>query len=239
MTGSLGPQPGMSDAGPRPTAGDLLGLAFGLAGGAASVTMMFLAMRAVMAVGGSCAEGGPYEIATPCPDGAPAAMVLGIFALMGSWVVAARFGPRVGGIWAAAPVFGWTGLFVALGWNFLEAGFSAERGVDVVGLLLGAMFWVMGLVPLAFVLLGGGSGAARLSGGAGMAPGGRPKMSQGLGLPLSVRRLQGSDPSAAARTQELISQLEHLADLKAGGLLDEEEYAAAKAAIVRALGETE
>ena len=123
------------ERGRAPTTRDLLGLAIGLAGSAAAITVMFLAMRAVMGVGGSCADGGPYVIATPCPNGAPAGMTLGIFALLGFWALAARYGSRVGGLWSSAPVLGWAGLFIALGWNFLEAGFAGEGGFDVTGLL--------------------------------------------------------------------------------------------------------
>lgn len=134
---------------PSPTSRDLLGLAVGLAGAAASITVMFLAMRAVMGVGGSCAEGGPYEIAVHCPQGSAAGLTFGIFALLGFWAVIARYASRVGGFWGAAAVLPWAGLFISLGWNFLEEGFSAG---DPVGWLLGAMFWVMGFVPLAALL---------------------------------------------------------------------------------------
>ena len=36
---------------------------------AACLTVLFLCMRSVMDIGGSCASGGPYEIANPCPAG--------------------------------------------------------------------------------------------------------------------------------------------------------------------------
>jgi len=139
--------------GRAPSTGDLFGLAAGLAGSAAAITMMFLAMRSVMGVGGSCADGGPYVIATPCPNGADGGLLIGIFLLLGSWAVAAYFGSRVGGFWSNAAIFGWAGLFIALGWNFLEAGFSAEGGIDPTGFLLGAMFWAMGGIPLIAVLV--------------------------------------------------------------------------------------
>src|SRR5215213_3880915 len=55
---------------------------------AVSLVWTFLGMRSVMDVGGSCAEGGPYEIATPCPHGAVllsvAIPVLIISAMLGS-----------------------------------------------------------------------------------------------------------------------------------------------------------
>lgn len=78
-----------------------------------------LSMRAVMGVGGSCASGGPYEIATPCPDGtwliAVAIPVMIIAALSGSGFASEFGGPNmVVGLWAV--------LFGSLGWNFLEYG---------------------------------------------------------------------------------------------------------------------
>jgi hypothetical protein len=134
-----------------PTSRELLGLALGLAGTAASITVMYLAMYAVMGVGGACADGNSaYQITVHCPDGAGVGLTLGIFALMGFWAITARYGPRVGGFWASAPVFPWTGLFVGLGWNFLQAGLQG----DLMGWLLGAMFWAMGLVPMIAVVAG-------------------------------------------------------------------------------------
>lgn len=60
---------------------DLVLYLLGVVGLAASLTFVFLGMRAVMDVGGFCAEGGPYEIQTPCPEGVPLLMIGGIFGL--------------------------------------------------------------------------------------------------------------------------------------------------------------
>ena len=43
---------------------------------AVSLTWTYLSMRAVMNVGGSCADGGPYIPRVSCPDGVPLAMVV-------------------------------------------------------------------------------------------------------------------------------------------------------------------
>ena len=40
-----------------------------LAGVAAGLTALFLGMRRVMEIGGFCAEGGPFVIQHPCPEG--------------------------------------------------------------------------------------------------------------------------------------------------------------------------
>src|SRR3712207_7813523 len=50
---------------------DALPIFVGVAGMAACLTLVFLGMRAVMDVGGACADGGPFVIDTPCPDGVP------------------------------------------------------------------------------------------------------------------------------------------------------------------------
>lgn len=50
----------------------------GLAIVSAGLTVVFLAMRGVMDVGGACAAGGPYAIAQPCPEGLAALLPLGI-----------------------------------------------------------------------------------------------------------------------------------------------------------------
>ena len=263
-----------------PSTKELLGLALGLTGTAAGITMMFLAMRAVMGVGGSCADGGPYVIATPCPEGAPAGMLIGLFAMLVSWAVASVLGSRVGGVWSTAPILGWAGLFVALGWNFLEAGFGGD-GVDFTGVLLGVMFWAMGLVPLVvalaavrgsakaakstaraagpqpetrggFMAYGSGSDAAHGSGGEGVhadrrfapsvaATDGsavRKQLLAAIAADLgtaAARSAPGESAEPGGDTEDLVAHLERLADLRSKGLLDEAEYAAAKAAILKAL----
>ncbi|WP_183093636.1 hypothetical protein [Nocardioides stalactiti] len=98
----------------------------------------FLSMRAVAGVGGSCASGGAYEIATPCPDGswliaiAIPMMLIAMFAGSG-------FGMSVGAPALLLPM--WALLFGSLGWNFLE--FGVKDGVEIGFLVCGVMFWGM------------------------------------------------------------------------------------------------
>ena len=40
----------------------------GVAAVVACLTVLFYCMRAVMDIGGSCASGGPYVVARPCPS---------------------------------------------------------------------------------------------------------------------------------------------------------------------------
>ena len=63
---------------------DVVLYAVGVAGLAMCLTLVFLAMRAVMDVGGFCAEGGPYVIETHCPEGVPLVLIGGIFGLLTS-----------------------------------------------------------------------------------------------------------------------------------------------------------
>lgn len=98
----------------------------------------FLSMRAVAGVGGSCASGGAYEIATPCPDGswliaiAIPMMLIAMFAGSG-------FGMSIGAPATLLPL--WALLFTSLGWNFLEFGFT--DGVEVGFIVSGVLFWAM------------------------------------------------------------------------------------------------
>jgi hypothetical protein len=124
--------------------------ALGYAGGAMCITLVFLGMRSVMDIGGYCAEGGPYVIAQTCPDGATPALFIGIWGLFLFGAIATIGGVKVGGIWAAAPLLGWSALFAALGWNFMEYGVFAVPGggVELGWAICGVMFWIMAAAPL-------------------------------------------------------------------------------------------
>ncbi len=117
-----------------------------------SLTMVYKSMRSVMDIGGSCASGNtPYEIARPCPKGVGWMMTVGIFGLfIGSGIsllgVFPQGGPR-------PYVFGWSALFLSLGWNFLDYGFDAPGGGTSAGwLICGFVFVAMGGIPLLFLL---------------------------------------------------------------------------------------
>ncbi len=128
------------------------------------LTLVFLAMRAVMDIGGSCAEGGPYVVSTRCPEGSTLALLGGIVAGFGCGFLATLGGVAVGGIWAAAPAFAWSGLFGSLGWNFLDYGvFSApDTGIDLGWALCGVVFWAMALGPLLGVVSAIGAARSRV-----------------------------------------------------------------------------
>lgn len=119
-----------------------------------AVAWLYFPMRAVMDVGGSCAEGGPYVIETQCPEGST------LFLMLGAplWFVGAFVGLFVAGTLAAPqPIFaGWALLFGALGWNFMDYAFNADPAGGVVSswLVCGIVFWLMAL-PGLVILVGG------------------------------------------------------------------------------------
>ena len=115
---------------------------------ALTLTWTFLGMRAVMYVGGSCAEGGPYVIAQPCPEGvwmiSVAIPVMLISAMAGSAFAIGLPAPNL-----LLPM--WAVLFGSLGWNFLE--FGAFAGDLVWGYIVcGVVFELMAL-PAVWLLL--------------------------------------------------------------------------------------
>jgi hypothetical protein len=119
-------------------------MAVGLIIVSASLTLVFLGMRAVMDVGGSCGSGGPYVIATPCPDGVAGLIPLAIFAglagvflySMNAWKLP---GPRL-------TFLTWSALFLSLGWNFWEYGLN--DGPEWGWIICGIVFVLMGAFPL-------------------------------------------------------------------------------------------
>lgn len=101
-------------------------------------TLLYRVSEVVMGLGGSCASGGPYEIAVECPDSvvafAPLSIWGGLLAVGIALFLAQGFGTPL-------TTWGWPILFVGLGIAFLMAG-------GAVGWGIGIMFVVMGLIPL-------------------------------------------------------------------------------------------
>jgi hypothetical protein len=196
------------------------------AGLAASITLVFLAMRAVMDIGGACADGGPYVSAQPCPDGVPLLLIAGMFGIflfggMGLWL-----GGRLGGWYGALPLLGWPALFLSLGWNFIDYGIiSPPPGEGIVWgwLIPGVVFLLMGGIPLALAIP-----AWRMD-----HPGTR--VPERFGLPrlatVSSRPVRAA-PASAPRGEDLVARLERLAALRDRGDLTEDEFETAKRAVI-------
>src|SRR5687768_29037 len=130
---------------------DLVLYAIGVAGLAMCLTLVWLGMRAIMDVGGFCAEGGPYVIETPCPQGVPLVLVGGIFGLVGFGGLMAWKGAAIGGPYAGLVALAWPALFISLGWNFLEYALNPPgppgQGIVWGWLIPGVIFMVMGAGP--------------------------------------------------------------------------------------------
>lgn len=192
-----------------------------LAGVACGMAFLFLGMRAVMEIGGACAEGvSPYAIARPCPRGAPAALVGGFWAgivCLGIylWQTTSRGIPNLA-------LLAWPALFLSLGWNFLEFAFRPPGGGGPVWgwLVNGVVFVAMGGAPLA---LAAGPQVRRFTSFRGARPPAR----------LEIRQPPPTAPEEP-RGAEVVSALERLAELHASGALGDEEYRLAKARVLDA-----
>ena len=110
-----------------------------LTGMVVAITLLQGGMHAVLAIGGACASGGPSVIATPCPHGVPTVILVAIFGglamLWPAWAASFPVEP-------SGPILAWMGLFLAMGWSFLDAGLhppAPHHGVVVSWLLLAAM----------------------------------------------------------------------------------------------------
>lgn len=225
---------------PRASAGVLLGFLAGLAGLAAGITLVFLGMRAVMEIGGACATGGPYVPAVECPEGVPAVTLIGVFGGLAGAFLATACGARIAGPWGAIALLAWPALFISLGWNFLESGFSPpdQEGLEWGWLFCGVVFVVMGAVPLLAAIrwrddVREGVVATQLDATA------WPRLSRVD--PELIRRaalstdhpmpmeMADADGSAAPG---LVDELERLAALRDRGDLTADEYAAAKRALL-------
>jgi hypothetical protein len=119
----------------------------GMAGVAASITVLWFSMRAVMEIGGSCASGNvPYQISRPCPSGVPGLMVGSIFlglAFLALYAIT-TLPPNL-------TLLAWPALFLSLGWNFMDFGINPPNGQSqaVWGwIICGIVFLLMGGIPL-------------------------------------------------------------------------------------------
>ena len=219
-------------------------LGAGVAAGVAAITILSRIMRSVSAVGGSCADGGPYVSAQSCPDGTGAALLLvGGFSLL--CLVGTVWGAHV--LDAPQPVWlGWPALFLTLGWNFLEDGvIDPPEGFGINGgyLFCGVLFVVMGAAPL-FLAVPLAKERRRQRRREAQEPPPvvvhRPPREEPTepaarsahdDLPGGGDLPGGDDPRASAMS--VAGRLERLAALHASGELTDDEYRLAKQATLR------
>lgn len=198
---------------------DTLWVGGSLAAATAALTILFLAMRAVMDVGGMCAEGGPYQIEVHCPDGVPVLLIgsiwLGLVAVFVYVWAASRAGaPALAGLM-------WPALFLSLGWNFLEYAFAPPFGDGPVWgwLIPGVLFVLMGGVPLLWFLPYLFRSDSTPRNGVGFAV--------GAGVD-AVRRARVIRTAATRAEGRLVDELERLDRLHRRGGLTDAEYETAK-----------
>jgi len=214
-----------------------IGVFISLAGVACCITLVFLGMRAVMDIGGVCAEGGPYVPRQSCPDGVPALMIGGIWGgiiFVGLYVwQTIKWG--VPSLLALA----WPALFLSLGWNFFEYALDppGDEGLVWSWLICGILFFVMGGIPLvaAFGPMMRNFTEERPPPGFGSVIGDPVRVLRDLSA--SVRSKGGASvasdpftppPAEPADPSDLVGELERLDALHRSGALGDSEYAAAK-----------
>jgi len=239
---------------------DLALYLLGIVGLAAALTIVWLSMRAVLDIGGYCAEGGPYEIAHHCPDGVAFLLPLSIFAGLGSAGLMGWKGSQLGGPYANLVLLAWPALFISLGWNFLQFAFfppPPSTGIELGWLIPGILFVIMGAVPLIGFLPGGknwkstdtqadtpakydfmAEGEARYQNTMKRE---RSKLLTDL-VQESAHRAAGQSPAAsppaapATENADVVSKLERLSALYRAGSLTHDEFQAAKAATIAEAG---
>jgi hypothetical protein len=191
---------------------------------AGSLTVLFLCMRAVMEIGGSCGSSGTGL--RPCPGNTagllPAAIWGGlIFTGLYVWQAVKHNVPSLISLV-------WPALFISLGYNFLDYG--AHGGVDAGLLVVGVVFVLMGGVPLIWALphlfkvyvLGDVEAAA-------------PIHVRATGTAVSALKALSKIPASRAKA-DMTENLERLDQLHKQGALSDFEYAKAKDRVIR--GET-
>jgi hypothetical protein len=214
----------------------------GLAGVVVALVWLSSSMRAVMAIGGSCASGGPYVIANPCPHATWAttlgAIVGGVVMTVVYTVFGLRAGPRI-------TVLVWSALFLALGWNFLDFGLRPPTGSgDNVGWLVCAgLFALLGAVPLLGLFSRRYARDLLWSDGDGLPVGLRSGRRTFTPQPVRASQPSGNYPSQSQLLQvpptpppppadDVATALEKVSSLHDAGKLSDDEYATAKQQIL-------
>jgi hypothetical protein len=216
----------------------------------ASLTVLFLAGRAVMDIGGSCASGGPYVVGRTCPKGtawmAPVSIFVGLGAVLLYAVACLRLpGPRL-------VLLAWPALFLSLGWSFWEYGLDPPEGASGVAvgwIVCGVVFVLMGGAPLLLFVTSATARHDLFWGDATelvVTPSRRDSVREGAKqLVPPVYRPQHERRRAASRSaptateddevggdDDLVDELERLAHLHRRGDLTAAEYADAKARVI-------
>lgn len=195
---------------------------------AAAITACSYAVAELLQVG-TCASGGPYQIARECPAGTerlviaifPAVMVM----LGGGWIYATRGSPpgsQREGEGASALLVIWCGLFLGIAFACFWAVWGPDAnpgpGGKLGGLIVGFIFAPMGLLPLIAALF-----AWR---------GGRSPPAAGPTATAAGGSLRAPSLRRAAGSGDKLSRLERLNELRSTGALTDAEFERLKAEIL-------
>lgn len=200
-----------------------------VASSVACLVVLFRSMRAVMGAGfSSCATGGPYEIANPCPKGTgwllPLSIWGGLLSLFLASLAAAKL-ERPSIAWMA-----WPALFLSLGANFWQFGLDPV-GVEgpVWGWLVCAvLFTVMGAGPIVLALLSPDGLPTSRPAARAAAVGTRIRV-EATPPPFRTTVIATTGrPAPEPDADDLVGSLERLAQLHRDGAIDDVEYRNAK-----------
>jgi len=193
----------------------------------ACLAVIFLSMRSVMDIGGSCGSGGPYEIAHPCPGHVAALMPAAIwggliFTGLYVWVCARLEVPSFVSLL-------WPALFLSLAYNFFDYGVRGG-GAASGWIVCGVVFAVMGVVPLLWavphlwrVYVHGQQDDPK--------PWHVSATGNAVGSATTALNLLGQ--LARSPNEDMTDSLERLDELHKSGALDDLEYAKAKDRVIR------
>jgi hypothetical protein len=188
----------------------------------ASITVLFLSMRSVMNIGGSCGavDVGDGISIRPCPGNVagllPGAIWAGLIATGLYVFVASKF--RVPSMVSLA----WPALFLSLGYNFFDYGIHGQSGFVICGVV----FVLMGGMPLIWALPHLWNAYVR---GFEDDPAPWHVSTTGAAVGSAVNLLDrlGKSPS-----EDMTDSLERLDELHKKGALDDLEYAKAKDRVI-------
>jgi len=230
-----------------------IGSLVGIGGVAFCITLLSQSMRAVEAVGGTCASGGPYQVAHQCPKGVGGTLAI---AIIGGLVFLGLFLFCASDRGRSVAMLAWSALFLTLAWNFIDYGVKGGSGAGAGFLIPGVLFVLMGAAPLFYVVPNmvkafrgqdpnesdspspflRYAGIASTSAGA-PAPAPSWPSTSAWGTSSPAASTVASTPAASTATVagtsssgsgDLASELERLASLHRRGELTDTEYEAAK-----------
>lgn len=219
-----------------------------LLSGAAVVTFCY----SIYSLGhiGTCASGGPYVSARPCPPGTGLKIMLIFAAIVGGLVGVLLYSGGVrwkrpspiplGLLMWSATFLGVAGALAYSAWG--PAAYDVDGGgVQLAAIILLVIFVPMGIIPLLVVGVGNRSRrrGVRVP-PAGTTPGTTPPVAPRptprpapSGVPDPSRLLSGLALSGPAQTGDVVARLERLAGLKASGAITQEEFDRLKATLLR------